>query len=169
MGGVNRIVRTLWDPAKRSTADKCSHVQFAKNIPTIAMPCNHFYKLVHICSAASANARMYDVADDAKFWPPLAFRLLLRPNILCFSWNWKQTNVMEKLRALFDTFMSNYTDSEEVFKTANLERQVEILLKERVFDHLLEQVVPSCKDTSTWFRLISFAITCYLKRWWFVM
>ena len=56
---------------------------------------------------------------------------------------------MEKLTALFDTFKSNYTDSEEVFKTANLERQVEILLKEGVFAHLLQQVVPSCKDTST--------------------
>ena len=86
---------------------------------------------------------MYDVADGAKFWRPLAFRLLLRPNILCFSWNWKQTNVMEKLRALFDTFMSNYTDSEEVFKTANLERQVQILLNEGVFDNLLRQVFPS--------------------------
>ena len=134
---------------KRSTADKCSQVQFTLNIPTIAMPCHDFYKLVHVYCAASANARMYDVADDAKFWPPLAFRLLLRPNILCFLWYWKQTNVMEKLRALFDTFMSNYTDSEEVFKTANLERQVEILLKEGVFAHLLQQVVPSCKDTST--------------------
>ena len=100
---------------------------------------------MHIYSAASANARMYDVADGAKFWRPLAFRLLLRPNILCFSRNWKDTNVMEKLKALFDTFMSNYTDSEEVFKTENLERQVQILLKEGVFDHLLQQVGPSSR------------------------
>ena len=49
---------------------------------------------------------------------------------------------MEKLRDLFDTFKSNYTDSEKVFKTNNLEGQVEILLKEGVFDHLLQQVVP---------------------------
>ena len=47
---------------------------------------------------------------------------------------------MEKLKTVFDNFMSNYTDSEEVFKTGNLERQVEILLKEGVFDHLLQQV-----------------------------
>ena len=48
---------------------------------------------------------------------------------------------MEKLTALFDTFKSNYTDSEEVFKTIDFERQVQILLTEGVFDHLLQQVV----------------------------
>ena len=48
---------------------------------------------------------------------------------------------MEKLTALFDTFKSNYTDSEEVFETVEFERQVQILLTEGVFDHLLQQVV----------------------------
>ena len=48
---------------------------------------------------------------------------------------------MEKLTALFDTFKSNYTDSEEVFETIVFERQVQILLTEGVFDHLLQQVV----------------------------
>ena len=48
---------------------------------------------------------------------------------------------MEKLTALFDTFKSNYTDSEEVFETIDFERQVQILLTEGVFDHLLQQVV----------------------------
>ena len=50
---------------------------------------------------------------------------------------------MEKLAALFDTFKSNYTDSEEVFETINFERQVQILLEEGVFDHLLQQVLLS--------------------------
>ena len=48
---------------------------------------------------------------------------------------------MEKLTALFDTFKSKYTDSEEVFETVEFERQVQILLTEGVFDHLLQQVV----------------------------
>ena len=50
---------------------------------------------------------------------------------------------MEKLAALFDTFKSNYTDSEEVFETIDFERQVQILLTEGVFDHLLQQVLPT--------------------------
>ena len=48
---------------------------------------------------------------------------------------------MEKLKIVFDNFISNYTDSEGLFKTGDLESQVQILLKEGIFKHLLEQVV----------------------------
>ena len=48
---------------------------------------------------------------------------------------------MEKLKIVFDNFISNYTDSEGLFKTGDLESQVQILLREGIFKHLLEQVV----------------------------
>ena len=49
---------------------------------------------------------------------------------------------MEKLTAVFETFKSNYTaGSEEEFKSIDFERQVQILLTEGVFDHLLQKVL----------------------------
>ena len=50
---------------------------------------------------------------------------------------------MEEIAVLYNNFVSAFSNNEEVFEKANSVRQVQILLNEGVFSHILLQVIPS--------------------------
>ena len=60
-----------------------------------------------------------------------------------FSLNQKQNMItMEEIAVLYNNFVSAFSNNEEVFEKANPVRQVQILLNEGVFSHILLQVIP---------------------------